>query len=212
MIEIINLERLSGDGYKMCANNPLAENLSNITHAQLRYAPFTNSQAIQGTFVANSNSTVEFDVIGQNLIRLMKLFVSTNGTNYAEVKSWGGTNGVQLKDYLTYSANYAIDIMGVLTTTEITDEIGLSAPSIGSFNTKISYTITSGSLPFNKTNFIPSAIGNAEGVSTLKNINMNISVNGTALELRAVKNSDGSAYDLSADNGTAFSFTIQLYP
>jgi len=107
MIEIINLERLSGDGYKMCANNPLAENLSNITHAQLRYAPFTSSQAIQGAFVVNSNSTVEFEVTGQNLIRLIKLFVSTNGTNYAEVKSWSGTNGKRISNNL--AGELAID-------------------------------------------------------------------------------------------------------
>lgn len=187
-------------------------------NAELRATPFT-SGLIEGTemtidngYNQNNYGYYEFEILGSNLTKLLKLYVSADGTNFSVIDTWGGTNGIRQKDYLTYSANYAIDIMGVLTTTEITDEIGLSAPSIGSFNTKISYTITSGSLPLNKTNFIPSAIGNAEGVSTLKNINMNLSVNGTALELRAVKNSDGSAYDLSADNGTAFNFTIQLYP
>jgi len=208
---IINLERLSGDGYKMCANDPLAVTLSNITHARLVNAS-DSSDYVQGSFVTNSNSTVEFDVTGSKLITPLKLYVSTNGTTYGEIKSWGGTNGVQLKDYLTYSAHYTIDIMGVLTTTEITDEIGLSAPSLTAFNTKITYTIVEDSLPLNKTNFIPSCIGNGEENPILKNININYSISGTTLELRAVDNSDGSAYDLSQNNGTAFTFTIQKYP
>jgi len=212
MIVPINLERLSGDGYKMNANSPTASTPSYITHAQLRYTPFTSSEAIQGTFVTGALSTVEFSVTGGNLTRLLKLYTSTDGTTYTENKSWGGTNGVQLKDYLTYSAHYTIGIMGVLTTTEITDEIGLSAPSLTAFNTKITYTIVEDSLPLNKTNFIPSCIGNGEENPTLKNININYSVSGTTLELRAVDNSDGSAYDLSQNNGTAFTFTIQKYP
>lgn len=100
MIEIINLERLSGDGYKMCANNPLAENLSNITHARLVNAS-NSADYVQGTFVTGSNSTVEFDVTGQKLITPLKLYVSTNGSTYGEVKSWGGTNGKKVQNYLS---------------------------------------------------------------------------------------------------------------
>jgi len=104
MIIPINLERLSGDGYKMNANNPTASTPSYITHAQLRYSPFTSSEAIQGAFVTGANSTVEFDVTGANLTRYLKLYTSVDGTTYNEVKSWGGTDGIRQKEYLVYSA------------------------------------------------------------------------------------------------------------
>lgn len=104
MIVPINLERLSGDGYKMNANSPLVTPPSYITHAQLRYTPFTSAEAIQGTFVTGANSTVEFDVTGANLTRYLKLYISTDGTTYNEVKSWGGTDGIRQKEYLVYSA------------------------------------------------------------------------------------------------------------
>lgn len=94
MIIPINLERLSGDGYKMNANNPTASTPSYITHAQLRYSPFTSSEAIQGAFVTGANSTVEFDVTGNNLYVPLKLYTSLNGTTYTEDKTYGGTNGV----------------------------------------------------------------------------------------------------------------------
>ncbi len=104
MIVIVNLERLSGDGYKMNANSPLVTPPSYIKYAQLRYTPFTSAQAIQGTFVTGAYSTVEFDVTGANLTRYLKLYTSTDGTTYNEVKSWGGTDGIRQKEYLTYSA------------------------------------------------------------------------------------------------------------
>jgi len=104
MIVPINLERLSGDGYKMNANNPLVTPPSYIKYAQLRYTPFTSAEAIQGTFVTGAYSTVEFDVTGANLTRYLKLYTSTDGTTYNEVKSWGGTDGIRQKEYLVYSA------------------------------------------------------------------------------------------------------------
>jgi len=94
MIVPINLERLSGNGYKMNANSPTASTPSYITHAQLRYSPFTSSEAIQGAFVTGANSTVEFDVTGNNLYVPLKLYTSLNGTTYTEDKTYGGTNGV----------------------------------------------------------------------------------------------------------------------
>ncbi len=54
MIVIVNLERLSGDGYKMNANSPLVTPPSYIKYAQLRYTPFTSAEAIQGTFVTGA--------------------------------------------------------------------------------------------------------------------------------------------------------------
>jgi len=104
MIVPINLERLSGDGYKMNANSPLVTPPSYIKYAQLRYTPFTSAQAIQGTFVTGANSTVEFDITGANLTRYLKLYTSVDGTTYNEVKSWGGTNGIRQKEYLVYTA------------------------------------------------------------------------------------------------------------
>lgn len=127
MIIPINLERLSGDGYKMCANNPLAENLSNITHAQLRYTPFTSSQSVQGTFVTGSNSTVEFNLVGTNITRFMKLYVSTNGSTYGEVKSWGGTNGIRQKEYLSYACTLSQSEEKAPTVTINNNDIGVSA-------------------------------------------------------------------------------------
>lgn len=102
MKEIINLEKLSSHGYKMPANNPNIVSPDNITHAQLRYNTFTSSYVIQGTVVSGSNSTFEFDVNTSDLHSSgkthsrMKLYGSTDGTNYTEIKSYGGTYGKSL--------------------------------------------------------------------------------------------------------------------
>ena len=94
MIEVINLEKYSPDGYKMPANNPSYVFPDNVTHAQLRYNTFTSSYVVQGTAVSGSNSTFEFDLseVATNY-KSFKLYSSTDGTNYTEIKSYGGSNG-----------------------------------------------------------------------------------------------------------------------
>lgn len=126
MIVIVNLERLSGDGYKMNANSPLVTPPSYIKYAQLRYTPFTSAQAIQGTFVTGAYSTVEFDVTGANLTRYLKLYTSTDGTTYNEVKSWGGTDGIRQKEYLVYSALLTQEGTANPVVTVLTNELGFT--------------------------------------------------------------------------------------
>lgn len=126
MILPINLTRTDGDGKLMNANNPLAPSPSYITYAQLRYSPFTSAQAIQGAFVSGSNSTVEFDMIGVNLTKYLKLFVSMNGTDYAEKKSWGGTDGIRQKECLqTLITDITQEGTDPPTGETVYDEIGL---------------------------------------------------------------------------------------
>lgn len=95
VIEIINLEKLSRDGFKQPTNDPSASSPDKVTHAQLRYNDFSTTYKIQGTAVYNSSSTFEFSVSSaiSNAYSLYKLFVSTDGTNYTEDKSYGGTSG-----------------------------------------------------------------------------------------------------------------------
>lgn len=93
-IEVVNLEKLSATaGYKMPANDPEAVSPDNITHAQLRKSPFGSGQATQGTAVSGENSTFEFSIADNDADELFKLYVSTDGTNYTENKTYGGTNG-----------------------------------------------------------------------------------------------------------------------
>lgn len=101
MIEVINLEKLSRDGFKQPANDPNKITPDNITHAQLRYNTFTSSYVIQGTAVSGSNSTFEFNVTSDIQYSLYKLYCSTDGTNYNEWKSYGGTNGRTLNPVIT---------------------------------------------------------------------------------------------------------------
>ena len=111
MIEIINLEKLSNDGFKQPANNPGVATPDNITHAQLRYNTFSSSYVVQGSAIYNSSSTFEFDISYAiiNNYSLFKLYVSTDGTTYTEKKSYGGTTGKTLGDSRcgVYSARLA---------------------------------------------------------------------------------------------------------
>lgn len=97
MIEVINLEKLSNDGYKQPANDPNESTPDNITHCQLRYNTFTSSYVIQGVAVTGSSSTFEFDITGITYT-LFKLYVSTDGTTYTEKKSYGGSLGKTLNE------------------------------------------------------------------------------------------------------------------
>lgn len=102
MKEIVNLEKLNSYGLKQPANNPNYVTPDNITHAQLRYNDFTSSYVIQGSAVGGANSTFEFDVLRQDLLlsgkthSRMKLYTSTDGTNYTENKTYGGSLGKSL--------------------------------------------------------------------------------------------------------------------
>ena len=98
MIEVINLEKLSNDGYKQPANDPNESTPDNITHAQLRYNTFTSSYVIQGVAVSGSSSTFEFTVSDALFYWKFKLYVSTDGTTYTEKKSYGGSAGKHLFD------------------------------------------------------------------------------------------------------------------
>ena len=98
MIEVINLEKLSNDGYKQPANDPTSSTPDNITHAQLRYNTFTSSYVIQGVAVTGASSTFEFTVSDALFYWKFKLYTSTDGTNYTEKKSYGGSAGRHLFD------------------------------------------------------------------------------------------------------------------
>jgi len=95
---LVELDKYAEENnYKQPANNPNVASPDNITHARLYYNTFAGSNYIQGSFVPGSNSSVEFDNAGVNYVKF-KLFTSTNGTNYTERKSYGGTDG---KDEVT---------------------------------------------------------------------------------------------------------------
>ncbi len=98
MIEVINLEKLDNDGKKQPANDPTSNTPDNITHAQLRYNTFTSSYVVQGSVVTGASSTFEFTVSDALFYWKFKLYVSTDGTNYTEKKSYGGTLGKHLFD------------------------------------------------------------------------------------------------------------------
>lgn len=93
MVEVINLEKLSNDGYKQPANDPNESTPDNITHCQLRYNTFTSSYVIQGVAVTGSSSTFEFTIASTLGYSLFKLYTSTDGTTYTEKKSYGGSLG-----------------------------------------------------------------------------------------------------------------------
>lgn len=95
---VVELEKYSEENYyKQPANSPGADSPDNITHARLYYDDFAGSNYIQGDFIEDSNSTVEFDNEGISFV-LFKLFVSTDGVTYTERKSFGGSEG---KDCIT---------------------------------------------------------------------------------------------------------------
>ena len=98
MIEIINLEKLDNDGRKQPANDPTSSTPDNITHCQLRYNTFTSSYVIQGVAVTGASSTFEFTVSDALFYWKFKLYTSTDGTNYTEKKSYGGSAGKHLFD------------------------------------------------------------------------------------------------------------------
>jgi len=94
---VVNLEKLSVDGFKQPANSVAANTPNNITHAQLRYDNWLSPNLIQGVFVSAANSTVEFTVSDSLLVWTnFKLFTSTNGVDYTENKSFGGSSGKDL--------------------------------------------------------------------------------------------------------------------
>lgn len=94
MYKVINLEKLSADGFKMPANTPNESSLDNITHAQLRYDTYSSPNIIQGAVVSGENSTFVFTVTETR--EDYKLYTSTNGTTYTENKLFGGANGTQI--------------------------------------------------------------------------------------------------------------------
>lgn len=100
---VVNLEKYSDDGFKQSANSLIAAGPDVVTHARLYYDSFAGVDFIQGAFVNGNNSTVEFDPAGVTFTKF-KLFTSTDGTNYTERKTYGGTDG---RDELNES--FAID-------------------------------------------------------------------------------------------------------
>lgn len=139
---IVNLTKTDGDGKLMQANNPLAPSPSYITYAQLRYYPFTSAESIQGAFVDGANSTVEFDVAGSHLTKLLKLYVSTNGTTYAERKSWGGTEGKTL-------INPTVSVEGEDIQVRTNQTIELQANTINlNAGVNLNFTAASGNISF----------------------------------------------------------------
>lgn len=100
---IENLEKYSDDGFKQSANSLTASSPDNITHVRFYYDSFSGSDYIQGTFVNGNNSTVEFDPSGV-IFTKFKLFTSTDGVNYTERKSFGGSEGKDI-----FNSSLALD-------------------------------------------------------------------------------------------------------
>ncbi|MBL8008755.1 MAG: hypothetical protein JNJ56_14635, partial [Ignavibacteria bacterium] len=98
MIEIVNIESLDADGKKIPANNPNYITPSLWTHAQLRYNDFSSSSAVQGTFISGYPNTVEFDLSDVIYYSYYKLYLSTDGTTYTEIVTYGGTDGKKLEN------------------------------------------------------------------------------------------------------------------
>lgn len=131
MIEIINLDKLSNDGYKQPANDPTSNTPDNITHAQLRYNTFSSSYVIQGVIVTGSSSTFEFTVPAFLKYSLFKLYVSTDGTTYTEKKSYGGSTGRTLLA-MTFGSSMKL----------ILNQGGTSAPTVKTFFNNTNYAVT----------------------------------------------------------------------
>lgn len=89
---VVNLDRYSDDGYKKSANSLNADAPDNITHVRFYYNNFIGNNYVQADFVPDKNSTVEYDETVTSYTKF-KMFVSTDGTNYTENKSYGGTEG-----------------------------------------------------------------------------------------------------------------------
>ena len=137
---VVNLEKYAEENYyKQPANSPGAASPDNITHARLYYDDFAGSNYLQGSFVSNNNSTVQFDnsAISDSVF---KLFTSTDGVTYTERKSYGGSAGadefssamvLDPADYEDYDVPTKITVSGVeqflpKTLNEIVDGAGLS--------------------------------------------------------------------------------------
>jgi len=131
MIEIINLDKLSNDGFKQPANDPTSNTPDNITHAQLRYNTFSSSYVIQGVVVTGSSSTFEFTVPAFLKYSLFKLYVSTDGTTYTEKKSYGGSTGRTLLA-MTFGSSMKLIVNQMLT----------SAPTVKTFFNNTIYAVT----------------------------------------------------------------------
>lgn len=131
MIEIINLDKLSNDGFKQPANDPTSNTPDNITHAQLRYNTFSSSYVIQGVVVTGSSSTFEFTVPAFLKYSLFKLYVSTDGTTYTEKKSYGGSTGRTLLA-MTFGSSMKL----------IVNQGDISAPTVKTFFNNTIYAVT----------------------------------------------------------------------
>lgn len=93
---IHNFEKVSPLGYKQPANDPNEASPDYITHAQLRYSPFTSSEAIAGSVVSGANSTFSFSIEDAQIAYTFKMYYSTDGTTYNEDKTFGGSSGKKL--------------------------------------------------------------------------------------------------------------------
>ncbi len=135
-VTLANIDKLSpAQGYRMPANNPNAAAPDNITHAQLRITPFNGSTANtywQGTVVSGENSSFEFSVPDAYVANLFKLYVSTDGTNYYEKKTYGGSSGI--------NPFGTTDISGLVTLAT-----AQSITATKTFNTNANLVIASGS-------------------------------------------------------------------
>ncbi len=118
---IHNFDKVSPLGYKQPANDPNAASPDYITHAQLRYSPFTSSEAIAGSVVSGANSTFSFSIEDAQIAYTFKMYYSTDGTTYNEDKTFGGSSGKKLfgandlSGYVTLSG--AQNITGTKTVT-----------------------------------------------------------------------------------------------
>ena len=118
---IHNFDKVSPLGYKQPANDPNAASPDYITHAQLRYSPFTSSEAIAGSVVSGANSTFSFSIEDAQIAYTFKMYYSTDGTTYNEDKTFGGADGKKLfgandlSNYVTLSG--AQNITGTKTVT-----------------------------------------------------------------------------------------------
>lgn len=102
-------------------------------NAELRATPFT-SGLIEGTemtidngYNQNNYGYYEFEILGSNLTKLLKLYVSADGTNFSVIDTWGGTNGIRLKEYLSYACTLSQFKENAPTVTINNNDIGVSA-------------------------------------------------------------------------------------
>ncbi len=96
---VVNLEKYSEDGYKKAANSRNSLTPDNIKYVRFYYNDFQGSNFIQGEFVNGYNSTVQADNESVAFNKF-KMFVSTDGINYTENKSYGGDYGFPVNDPL----------------------------------------------------------------------------------------------------------------